>query len=213
MIIKSDSGKVLLETSECIIWVPFNRTRYNEFHFELSHFWYDCPIRGMRLPHYMLVPTTLPNDRNSFHAYFCNMSEDTTRTVLMGKDWDYFFTATLSGCSIGIGKQDRLGRTMVGHANAGARALDFKHLLGSPSTDAVLGMAQEIKQEKMLKTLGLRTILGPTIYGHSLESKEDLNTTLIGFRDKQSGRWSFIRQTYNERYLLRPRQRARRSIQ
>jgi hypothetical protein len=115
---------------------------------------------------------------------------------------DYFFTAPLTGCSIGFGNADRVGRTWVGHANAATAAVNLKNYLdsrGTKPTVAVLRTAQQLKQQKMLVGAGLHNVQGPANYGHHrLESKERLVTTLIGFRDRNNGRWSFIRQTFDQ---------------
>lgn len=198
-IIRSHSGRVLLDTTQALIQVGRIPTNTHEFHFRFSGSHYNCPIRGIRIPVYVLEPTTAPNDyQNSFYAYYCDYEADSTRTVQVGQAMDYFFTATLSGCSVGICPQDATGRHWVGHANAMTVTMTINAMLSGASLP-VLRQQQQLFQNRMLRNShqGRMDVYHGPHYGIPEDSVDYLRTTLIGFRERRTGRWSFIRQVYD----------------
>lgn len=198
-IIRSHSGKELLDTAEALIIVQVESTECHEFELVKTEMRHHCPILEMETPCYVLQPATSPkNYHKNFYAYFCSYEADKLRTVRIGQSMDYFFTASLSGCSVGIGLPDSLGRQWIGHANAMSAGENIGAMLAGAPVSTFQTVQQKF-QKMMLKyaNKGPLQVHHQQDYGIPVGTDAPMRTTLIGFRDKGSGKWSFIRQTYN----------------
>ena len=119
MIIKSINGTEVLDTWTSLIKVFPTKPKGNRFRFRPLPKNYPCPIRNIRVPVYELIETKpgQEQDRIDIEAYFCNYQSNDVKKVEIGSEYPYFFTATLTGCSIGISKIAGSSTLVVAHAN------------------------------------------------------------------------------------------------
>ncbi|EJF8320319.1 hypothetical protein M9N95_004370 [Escherichia coli] len=143
--------------------------------------------------------TDIDSPEKTFCAYYLPyMRNKVTSLSLEYEDgFDYFFTDTLDGCSVGIETTELA--TNVYHANAYNCG---QYLYNKEKVNLSFAFRRQVeKQNKMIKNQsGNNTkIISPWNYGHYGENAKYFKTLLYGYRDRFSRRWCFLRQTYNIR--------------
>ena len=198
-VIHARSGKPLLDTTEVLVIVPLYKPRGNSFKFDESAQDYRCPIRDKTVPVVYLQEGD-GSRADTFDAHFCPFGGDEMHSIRVDSSCDYFFTADVTGCTLGFGPADpHDGSRLVSHANAmtvGTKIFD--NLEGEPAQLVKARMIQQLVQSKMLQGIEpASSSLTPAAYGRSLSTREDIHATVMGFRDTKSNQWTFIRQSYD----------------
>ncbi|MFC1748454.1 hypothetical protein ACFL2V_06560 [Pseudomonadota bacterium] len=198
-LIHSRNGTELLNTSSALIIIGVNKPVGHTFKLDKeTGFTYRCPIREENVPVYFLREG-LKSDGNTFDAHFCPYGADEVHGIRVDKSYNYFFTATLTGCNLGFGPLNKTdGSRWVGHSNA-MTVGDLVHqgIEGDPSSVAKARMVQQTVQTKMLQSKEpLSESVTPSGYGRPLTTEDDIKTTVIGLRDTKTNAWTYIRQNY-----------------
>ncbi len=143
----------------------------------------------------------------TLNAVWLPWQEDNIRSVLLDRNqFDFLFTFTLTGCSIGIGHS--IGnKFLISHANAADAGVEgFKKSRVKTENGKIedATLAQQKGQEKLIGAHHLGKskkvdILAPTLYRMNPETSEfELDGTAFG--RKEGKNWSF----YVQRYRLDP---------
>lgn len=127
-----------------------------------------------------------------FQAYWCPYDQNHTFSCQLGLDAPYMFTATMDGCSFGVGNQAGDGSCHVAHSNeAGFGA----------SREAQFGMsgARQFQRGEQANRLTHRLgqgidIIDPTHYMADLDQELVLKSTTFGIR--AGNQWQFFTQKY-----------------
>ncbi len=198
MKIYSRTGMVIIDTESAYLF--FDASEKNGiFSVRMCNNKYNCPVRG-KVDSYRLVQATdIDSPEKTFCAYYLPyMRNKVTSLSLEYEDgFDYFFTDTLDGCSVGIETTELA--TNVYHANAYNCG---QYLYNKEKVNLSFAFRRQVeKQNKMIKNQsGNNTkIISPWNYGHYGENAKYFKTLLYGYRDRFSRRWCFLRQTYNIR--------------
>jgi hypothetical protein len=149
---------------------------------------------GAVIPIYSLSRPA-PNDPpgQSFFAYWCPYAQNKTFSVTLGNGAKFMFTATMDGCSFGVGSPGGPGTVRVGHANTAA--------LGAALEEAGLDVArqqQALGQRNALwAELGSSnlSIIGPGQYRNDHDGAAVLTSTTFGWHDLGKP-WVFFTQRY-----------------
>lgn len=150
---------------------------------------------GRDLPVYILTKwsNAYPADQG-FFAYWCPYNQNETLSCNLGNGARYMFTATMDGCSFGIGSQVG-GGCRVAHANEG------RH--GGNLNQAGLSEAASREQQRLTQRNSLWAklessqidIIQPRDYMLDIDGAFALKSTTFGIHDL--GRpWSFYTQRY-----------------
>ena len=145
---------------------------------------YDCVSKsGKHLPVWQVV-----DGRNkgttAFWAFWCPYDQDRFGYTTLTGSCDFMFTATMDGCSFGIGSAGTDGSVVVGHVNS-------THLELPNDTSAM--EADQRQKLRMVLQSGLGSKKKPKIfepkhyrYRHKVR---EVSATTFGVRDR--GRWKF----------------------
>lgn len=148
---------------------------------------------GKELGLYFAVPAgmvgALPGvtaDGRTFSAYFCPYRQNDTLGTTVSNEADFMFTATMDGCSLGIGTAAGDGSRLIYHSN--------------------LGGDSDRQQLTLQLTMGasLSSIFGPGSY-RSEYGQGVLKSTTFGMRSRTTRQWSFYSQVYFEDRQATPR--------
>ncbi len=150
---------------------------------------------GRDLPVYILTKwTNVAPDDQGFFAYWCPYSQNDTLSCNLGNGARFMFTATMDGCSFGIGSQVS-GSCRVAHANEG------RH--GGNLNSAGLSETDAREQQRLTQRNSLWAVLGdsqidiiqPRNYMLDIDGAFALKSTTVGIH--QLGKpWSFYTQRY-----------------
>jgi hypothetical protein len=139
---------------------------------------------GRDLGLYWLVPTgMIPHlhgvtpDGNTFNAYFCPYRDNSTLGTTISNGADFMFTATMDGCSLGVGSPAQDGSRLVYHSNLGGRGDD---------QNLILSMTLGASQDRIFGPQSYRTEYGQGV----------LRSTTFGVRDSGTNSWTFHAQIY-----------------
>lgn len=125
-----------------------------------------------------------------FNAHWCPYEREETKFAVIDNQADYCFTATITGCSIGLGHETVNGSKLIVHSNHGS----------TPDTAAGLDVAQT--QERDIRGLGGATIhkvFGPSSYRLNSRGQGRYTGTVVGWRGPGgAGPWEFRTQTYEQ---------------
>lgn len=131
-----------------------------------------------------------------FNAYWCPYEREETKFAVIGNLADFCFTATITGCSIGLGHEAANGAKLIVHSNHGS----------TPDTGAGLNVAQT--QERDIRNIGGTTIhkvFGPSGYRLDSKGRSKYTGTVVGWRGAGgAGPWEFRTQTYEQLPQLSP---------
>jgi hypothetical protein len=126
-----------------------------------------------------------------FQAYWCPYEREKTKFAVIGTAAQFAFTATITGCSIGLGHETATGDKLVVHSNRGS------------TPDTGLTVAQT--QEAAIRAKGGQTIhkvFGPSGYRLDSSGTSRYTGTVVGFRG--AGHWEFRTQRYEQLPQLAP---------
>lgn len=126
-----------------------------------------------------------------FQAYWCPYEREETKFAVVGSAQNFCFTATITGCSIGLGHETANGDKLVIHSNHGSTAAEGKSVAET--------------QEDDIRGLGgatIKSVFGPANYRTDSKGKGRYTGTVVGWRG--SGRWEFRTQRYEQYAQLAP---------
>ena len=137
-----------------------------------------------------------------FDAYWCPYDQNKTFTCILGNDSRYMFTATMDGCSFGIGSQTGDGTCRVGHSNAGTFGANKEQTYGMDGARQF----QRAEQQNLLKhQMGNNiNVISPLNYMADYDGALVLKSTTFGYRN--GANWEFYTQQYlrtGNKYFLR----------
>jgi hypothetical protein len=146
---------------------------------------------------------------NEFNAYWCPYAEDTVNAVTLSDEADLMFTATMNGCSFGVGIPSVDGAVRVAHANTTthekleALSLEMVSKLKPNTTkenrafnNAVIG-ANGTKQGAMKQSLQLEQLkallaeTGDTLSNHISRAAYNGCTSITTFGLRVGSVWEF----------------------
>lgn len=160
---------------------------------------------GESKPVYQLIPTNKA-DPGTLEAYWCPYKQNDTLGIVLGHEADFMFTATMDGCTLGLGSQGADGSTLVYHSNLAN--------MGSANNPHAQGEAQRTTLNMMYGASG-HTLFEPGAYRFEY-GQNILSSTTIGARSRDTRKWHFWSQVYLKdatkmpcRYFLRKVQNIR----
>lgn len=129
-----------------------------------------------------------------FNGYWLPYDQNHTFTCMLGADADYMFTATMNGCSFGIGSQPGDGSCLVGHANKGTYGAQAEAQYGLPTARRL----QAASQTNMLisKIPALDRVINGADYQDDGAGAMTLQSTTFGVR--RNNTWHFSTQKYRK---------------
>lgn len=149
----------------------------------------------------------------SFKAYWCPYAPSSVRSVVVGNQADLMFTATMDGCSLGVGSRTPAGERLVTHANAmsvGDAIYNELNRRGASQTAKMLitRSHQQYAQQQQVYLRHLSPhahdasgdvpdIVDPTRYRRVSNGPEECSSTTFGVRDTELDDWAFYAQQYN----------------
>jgi len=127
----------------------------------------------------------------SLFAYWTPYQENQTLSCMLGNGARFMFTATMDGCSFGIGSSPTPGVCRVAHSN--------EKTLGGKMVNAGLNkqgqtIAQEISLGKVLDPTTM-TVINPSHYMKDIDGASVLKSTTWGVHEL-GGAWTFYTQKY-----------------
>jgi hypothetical protein len=127
-----------------------------------------------------------------FQAYWCPYAQNQTFHCMLNTDSRYMFTATMDGCSFGIGSQTGDGACQVGHANEGSFGARYEDTFGIDGARQF----QRSEQENRLKHLlgNDISVINPLHYMSDHDGALVLKSTTFGYRNGMT--WEFYTQKY-----------------
>ena len=150
----------------------------------------------------------MPGDKSEgcFDAYWCPYVPSSIRSVVVGKDARLMFTATMDGCSLGVGSRTQNGERLVSHSNEmGAVDFIYDTLEARGKGHAALMVARSHQQYLQQQRLATRqsgdagmTIVDPTKYRRDAEGKEVLKSTTFGVKNPDGQDWGFYAHQYDD---------------
>lgn len=135
---------------------------------------------------------------DSFDAYWCPYSIDTTQSVTVGPDAKLMFTADMTGCSLGVGSPTNTGHQLISHANCAQIGNLIASFYGGGDLDMqllVLRASQQAFQKASLEQAhggdpGLTAIEPPSYRSDPVEPTQLLSSTTFGIKDDKH-QWAF----------------------
>ena len=126
-----------------------------------------------------------------FQAYWCPYEREETKFAVIGNQHDFCFTATITGCSIGLGHETATGDKLVIHSNHGS----------TPAT----GRTVAETQEDDIRAIGgatVKSVFSPASYRTNSKGQGKYTGTVVGWRG--GGHWEFRTQRYEQYAQLAP---------
>jgi len=161
---------------------------------------------GALIPAYYLMPGD--GGHGCFEAYWCPYEPSGIRSVVVGSAAQFMFTATMAGCTLGVGSRTAAGERLVSHANAMA-TVDFMYG-DNPNALSDFQMALvRARQQAVQKGLVLRrqrvggqpdpglTLIEPKNYRADAAGNQTLSSTTFGLRNEGTDDWGFYTQKYD----------------
>ncbi|MGC1273861.1 MAG: hypothetical protein WBC44_09155 [Planctomycetaceae bacterium] len=141
---------------------------------------------------------------SGFFAYWCPYNQNETLNCTLGNGARFMFTATMDGCSFGIGSQTN-GVCRVAHANMGSH--------GGGLHQAGLSVDRSREQQRLTQRNALWNALGdysahvinPQDYMSDFDGAMELKSTTFGIHDLGKN-WKYYTQRYwrnGNTYFLR----------
>jgi hypothetical protein len=142
-------------------------------------------------------------DDSTFYAYWCPYSQNETLSAMLGNSARFMFTATMDGCSFGVGSQ-RSGYCRVAHANLGGYGARMESAYGTDNGRELQATGQVNQLQHALGGANI-DVINPTDYMNDADGVRALKSTTFGVHDV--GRdWRFYTQRYwknGRTYFLR----------
>lgn len=148
---------------------------------------------GHAIDVYILVPAAASDDGKSFDSYWCPYRQNDLCSTTLGSGANFMFTATMDGCTFGVGSPSPDGAVLVMHANAS----DY-------GKESIENQA-EVQRTQISLTAGATPMkmLAPKDYRIEM-GMGTLSSTTIGIRNTGDGKWSFYSQIYEKRPMTAP---------
>lgn len=127
-----------------------------------------------------------PDKARPISAYWVPWSDNSCWSVQLGDDADYFFTPTMDGCSLSISSG---ASPLVTHGN-------YKDPTDPTKASETRTMAKINKQHTALGTDVARSLRKNDYVASTASKNAGINNlvTVVGFRDTNTGTWSFYYQ-------------------
>lgn len=154
---------------------------------------YECvDKKGRQIPVYEIVEATDSTAATGdvFMGYWCPYEINKTRYVTLTGTADYMFTATMDGCSFGIGTPASDGSITVSHSNSAQDDTKTSH---QPMIDA--------QKRKLRSLLGKSSkIFDPSDYRTRgfFNKKSDISAMTFAIRDGK--KWKFYAHRFRKEY-------------
>ena len=140
-----------------------------------------------------------------FDAYWCPYEQNQTLHCMLGTEARYMFTATMDGCSFGVGSQNN-GVCRVAHSNEGTFGGSREGVYGTNGARVFQHMEQANRLQYEIPNL--TGIIAPNAYQQDYDGEYALTATTFGIRNN-TNTWEFYTQKYwksgvwNPTYFLR----------
>ncbi|MER2785085.1 hypothetical protein ABTZ12_04665 [Escherichia coli] len=199
MKIYSITGSVIIDTASVHLFLDSSEKKTGLFTVRRYNNNYNCPVRGGGNSYRLVQATEDDSPEKTFGAYYLPYVRNDVTSLLLAYDdgFDYFFTDTLDGCSVGVETTELA--THVYHANSYNYG---QYLYNKEKVNLGFAFRRQVcAQNKMIKNASGNNaeIVSPWDYGHFGENAKYFKTLLYGHRDRFSRRWYFLRQTYDIR--------------
>jgi hypothetical protein len=128
---------------------------------------------------------------DAFMGYWCPYEADQTRFTTLTGLAQYMFTATMDGCSFGIGHKSKDGTVVVGHSNA-----------QRDQTQTSIKQMSNTQKLELRSTLGHNTkLFEPKDYRYRgiINKKRDVSAATFGVFDGTE--WKFYAHRYRKTYM------------
>jgi hypothetical protein len=130
---------------------------------------------------------------SSLFAYWVPYAQNQTFSCNLGNGARFMFTATMDGCSFGIGSSPTPGVVRVAHANRGTYAADQARVIG---VDHARELQALVQRDELRATLGNQArIIAPNDYRRDVDLAPVLSSTTFGFHALGAA-WEFWTQRY-----------------
>jgi hypothetical protein len=147
---------------------------------------------GKQRPVWQILDDSLPQKNSTaFTAYWCPYNNNTLGYTILGTDADYMFTATMDGCTFGIGTISETGACIVGHANAQHLQTEDGDTSGMEANQKMSLRSGQFNKVNLVKKT---TLFEPKHY----RTFKTLKASASTFGVRKSGKWRF----YAYRYLV-----------
>lgn len=159
---------------------------------------------GQNLDVWILKPRT-ENDpaEEGFYAYWCPYNQNETLNCVLGNGARYMFTATMDGCSFGVGSQVN-GVCRVAHSNEATFGGNIRN--SGVHVDGARQYQRDEQANRLKYTLGNNVgIINPLDYMRDYDGSFELKSTTFGIHTLGRN-WSFYTQKYwknGNTYFLR----------
>ena len=169
----------------------------------LQSFCLDDSLGEARLPNGAVIRGyyLMPGDGGAgcFTAYWCRYEAEQTHSVVVGSAADLMFTATMNGCTLGIGSRNNTGNRLISHANSSGATVNFIHdtveqrHVGALAAMLVSRSHQQYQQRLAVQAAhtGPVTLVEPSMYRRDANEQEILDSTTFGVRDAAADDWGF----------------------
>ncbi|HYE34303.1 hypothetical protein [Methylocaldum sp.] len=147
---------------------------------------------GSVLPVYKLVPA---NTLSSIIAYWCPYRANELHSVTVGRMARFMFTATMDGCSLGVGTDGGHGTRVISHVNSANYGSGLEQALGMDKARA----EQRKMQSNLLKHKhgsGQVSVISPLEYMRDVDGDLVLKSTTFGIRPDGIDDWHFYVHRY-----------------
>lgn len=201
MKIISVTGIAVLNTEDIHFFSDSSEKKTGLFYLKRQSSNYNCPVRGRVASYKLMQATDNVSEDIIFKAYYLSYKKNdvTSLSLELNSDFNYIFTDILDGCSVGIRTEELV--TRVYHANA-FRYGEF--LYRKEKVNCSFALRRQVSmQNNMIKNASGNNakIISPWHYGHHGENAIFYKTFFFGYRERLSGIWCFLRQTYDVRNL------------
>ncbi|HEY4252593.1 MAG TPA: hypothetical protein VGM87_15380 [Roseomonas sp.] len=148
---------------------------------------YRCEDKkGNNIPLYELTASNDPT--TAFWAYWCPYDANRTAFTTLTGHAEWMFTATMDGCTFGVGRAAPDGTVVVGHANANRhqtkKSISRMAQTQRAELQAELGMHASMLQPKNYRFRG------------TFSKKRDVSSATFGVRDGST--WKFYAHLYRK---------------
>lgn len=139
------------------------------------------------VPQQMLaaMPGVTPDGR-TFRSYFCPYRQNDTLGCTISNDADFIFTATMDGCSLGIGSAGADGSRLIYHSNLAGQARKEGDPAQAAAQDTTINLLMPGKVDTIWTASNYRFEYGAAT----------LSSTTFGTRSRTTNKWSFLSQVY-----------------
>jgi hypothetical protein len=129
----------------------------------------------------------------SFFAYWVPYAQNQTFSCMLGNGARFMFTATMDGCSFGIGSSPAAGVVRVAHANRGKVGKDSESVMGEVNAREMQALVQ---RDELRACLGNNArVIAPNDYRQDFDLAPVLSSTTFGLHQLGQA-WEFWTQRY-----------------